>query len=159
MPSIEIACIGLNVPLKPPATTFAVVFESGLISHRYPSLFKADFDQRSGCLYHLGNPAFANRENGAFFAYELLSEEMRGADPPTVLEFSTEHAASVQRLITWLLDVSPVGEILFTSDWQSGPPLQRFGSISLLAFWELHTARKLSLNAAYKINRGKETRF
>jgi len=158
MPSIEIACIGLDQPLKPPTATFAVVCESGLTSHRHPSLFQPDFAQLSGCLYHLGNPEIANRESGAFFAYDVLSEEMRGADPPTVLEFSAEHAASAQRLITWLLDASPVGEILFTSDWQFGPPPQRFGSVTLPAFWALHAARKLSLNAAYRIGRDKATR-
>jgi hypothetical protein len=37
MPSIEIACIGLD---EPPATTFAVVFESGLVPTGIRRYFK-----------------------------------------------------------------------------------------------------------------------
>ena len=47
--------------------------------------FQSDFDALSGCLYHLGNTAFAGRSEGAFFAYEVLSAASRHQDPRSFL--------------------------------------------------------------------------
>jgi hypothetical protein len=153
MPSIEIACIGLSTPLRPPPTSFAVVCEPGLTSHRSPTpRFQADFDGLSGCLYHLGNPQFAGSDRGAYFAYDLLSPRSVESDPPSFLEFDPVHVASARSFLQWVLAASPARRILFTSDWQFGPDWTRsLGPISLTEFWNLHDSRNLLLNAAYPI--------
>jgi hypothetical protein len=152
MPSIEIATIGLSTPLAPPVTSFAVVYEAGLRSHRTPSRFQADFDRISGSLYHLGNPSFSGTTGGAFFASELLSVRSQDADPRSFLEFSSDHVASVQALLEWLIDVSPTHRLLFTSDWQFGPEAtRRFDVITLPELWDLHDSQELLLNALYPV--------
>jgi hypothetical protein len=155
MPSIEIACLGLTTPLSPPATSFAVICEAGLKSHRSPEpRFQRDFDGLSGSLYHLGSPQFAGTVSGPFFAYDVLSEASRHAEPPSFLEFAPEHVASAQALVAWLFDVSPEGRLLFTTDWQFGPKgARRFGALEPDEFWRLHSRRELLLNAAYPIAR------
>jgi hypothetical protein len=149
MPSIEIACIDLDVPVPPPSTSFAVVFERGLKSHRSPApRFQSDFDALSGCLYHIG----ASGDGGAFNAYALLSEASRAAEPPSFLEFDDTHLPSVQLLVNWLLNQSPSGRILFTSDWQFGPDAcVRSVPLSLASLWRLHDSRRLLLNGAYPV--------
>jgi hypothetical protein len=68
------------------------------------------------------------------------------------LEFAQLHVAAVRALLEWLLRHSPDRNLLFTSDWQFGPEgTQRFGAITLTAFWKLHDSRRLMLNAAYPI--------
>ena len=155
MPSIEIACLGLTIPLPPPATSFAVVYEAGLKSHRSPKpRFQRDFDGLSGSLYHLGNPEFAGTTSGPFLGYVVLSEPSRQAEPPSFLAFAPEHLASAQALVAWLLDSSPEGRLLFTSDWQFGPEgSRRFSALTLSEFWRRHSRRELLLNAAYPIAR------
>jgi len=155
MPSIEIACLGLTKPLAPPSTSFAVVYEAGLKSHRSPEpRFQRDFNGLSGSLYHIGNPQFATTSSGPFFAYDVLSEASRHAETPSFLEFAPEHLASAQELVAWLLNASPEGCLLFTSDWQFGPKgARRFGPLSPGEFWRLHSRRELLLNAAYSIER------
>ena len=153
MPSIEIACIGLTKFAGLPPTTFAVVADPGLKSHRGPlPLFQADFDRLSGCLFHLGNRGLDQLVGGPFFADELLSARSRDADPASVLEFAPSYVDSLRRFMEWLLSVSPAQRLLFTSDWQFGPKeARRFRSVDLDAFWELHDSGKLLLNAAYPI--------
>ena len=151
MPSIEIAVIGLVKPVAPPPTSFLVVYEAGLKSHRVPSRFQSDFDRISGSLYHLGNPGLSVG-GGAFFASDLLSPESHEGDSSSFLEFAQPHVASVHALLDWLLRNSPDGNLLFTSDWQFGPEdTQRLGPVSLSGFWRLHDSRKLMLNAAYPV--------
>ncbi len=151
MPSIEIACIGLQEALPPPATSFAIVFERGLISHRSPSpRFQADFDRLSGSLYHLGDPGSGT--GGFFTAYELLSDACRAAEPSSFLEFDGCHVASIRALLEWLLNQSPGGKLLFTTDWQLGPLWTvRAPALALADFWRLHDSRDLKLNTAYPI--------
>jgi hypothetical protein len=153
MPSIEIACIDLDAPALPPPTSFAVVFERGLRSHRSPApRFQSDFDALAGCLYHIGDPAFSGRDQSAFNAYALLSEASRDAEPPSFLEFDATHLPSVQALVSWLVDQSPGGRILFTSDWQFGPDgCFRSAPLGLEDLWRLHDSRGLLLNAAYPV--------
>lgn len=155
MPSIEIACVGLATPLQPPPTSFAVVYEAGLKSHRSPlPRFQEEFDSISGSLYHLGNPKNEETAKGYFFAYEVISEASRDATPPSFLEFAHEQKASAQQLLEWLLAASPVGQLLFTSDWQFGPQWShRFGPIDLQEFCRRHDTRELLLNSSYRIER------
>ena len=155
MPSIEIACLEAVAPPSPPSTSFALVYEDGLRSHRSPSpRFQLDFDALSGVLYHLGNPDLRDDDRAGYFAYNLLSEACRDADPSSFLEFDHGHVDSARTLLHWLLTVSPVGQVLFTSDWQFGPDwTQRFNPIDPTEFWRLHDSRKLLLNAAYLIHK------
>lgn len=154
MPSIEIACVGLQHALAPPPLSFAVICERGLKSHRWPTpRFQRDFDQIDGCLYHLIDPDVLGRKTGACVAYELLSSGSREADPIHFLEFEDEHVASARALVNWLVAASPTGQILFTSDWQFGPDwTKRFDPITVGDFWRLHDSRALILNAAYPIS-------
>src|SRR5882672_7059327 len=119
MPSIEIACVGLQHALPPPPMSFAVICERGLKSHRSPTpRFQSDFDKVDGCLYHLGDPDLIGRQGGAYVAYELLSSASRATDPVDFLEFEDKHVASARGLLNWLVAASPTGQLLFTSDWQ-----------------------------------------
>src|SRR5690349_20641003 len=104
MPSIEIACIDRVAPVEPPQTSFALEFESGLKSHRFPSRFQPDFDRLVGSLYHIGSPGLLG---GAFHAYRVLSEASRHADPPSFLEFDPPHSPSLHALLDVLLQASP----------------------------------------------------
>jgi hypothetical protein len=154
MPSIEIACIDLQEALTPPAVSFAVVCERGLLSHRSPKArFQPEFDLLSGSLYHLGDPALSGASGGIFSGYELLSGPCRTADPSSFLEFDGQHVVSLHILLEWLLQQSPPGRILFTTDWQFGPDgAYRAPTLTLPAFWELHDSRNLRLNAAYCVS-------
>jgi hypothetical protein len=160
VPSIEIACIGLHAPVEVSAATIAVRAEPQMKSHRVPSRFQGDFDALEGSLYHLGNPNLRAPKPGArFYAYELLSEASRAPFPPSSLQFASEHIDEVRRVLSELLDASPRGQILFTSDWEYGPEwAYRFGPVTLEEFWSLHQARMLYLNAAYTIVAGPDSK-
>jgi hypothetical protein len=151
--SIEIACIGLDLPTRISVEGFALVSERGLKSHRMPSRFQTDFNALSGCLYHLGNPKLRDpTQGGAFFAYELLSEASRDASPPSFLEIAPEHVGEVRVVLANILAASPLGRALFTSDWQFGPEWpHRFGPVGLDDFWQLHASRNLQLNSSYAL--------
>ena len=151
MPSIEIVCIGQAEPLECSNYPFAVEASQELVSHRSPSpRFQSDFDSMSGVIYHLGNPDLSNSEQGAFLAYDLLSDSSRDADPPANLEFATSFSSSVFELLEALLTASPKSELLFTSDWQFGPDhTLRPGSISLTELRQLHDSGALLLNAGF----------
>src|SRR5580658_55001 len=155
MPSIEIACIGAERASEPPLhLSFALEYEVGLKSHRSPApRFQIDFDRTSGALYHLGSRSPKQQPgSGPFFAYELLSTECQNAHPHSFLEFAPQHLVSVQSLLKWILQVSPVGLALFTSDWQFGPEgSERHNALTLDSFWKLHDARQLHLNALYRL--------
>jgi hypothetical protein len=85
MPSIEILCVGLTTLVSPPETSFAVICDPSRQSHREPSpRFQSDFDRFEGVLYHVGNPELASDPDGAFFAYDVLSEASRDAKPPVL---------------------------------------------------------------------------
>jgi hypothetical protein len=153
MPSIEIFCVGLTAPEHPPETSFAVICDPSRQSHRAPTpRFQADFDQLEGVLYHLGNPEFALDPDGPFFAYNVLSDASRGADPSSFLEFAPAHVVSARRLLDWLFGSSPASRLVFTSDWQFGPSwTRRFKPLDLNEFWRRHDSRQLLLNSAYVI--------
>jgi hypothetical protein len=148
MPSIEIACQDLLEPLSPPETSFFVMREPGLKSHRSPRpRFQTDFDELRGSLYHIVDT------QDSFNAYQTLSEGSRHGEPSTFLEFDREHLKSVHDLIHWLLGVSPCKRLLFTSDWQFGPEwTKRYDPMTVDEFWRLHDSKELLLNAAYPIH-------
>ena len=154
MPSIEIVCIGQAEPLDCSSYPFAVEASPKLVSHRSPvPRFQSDFDKLSGILYHLGNPDLKEREEGAFFAYELLGDSSREVEPPSSLEFAAQFASRIFDLIEALLAESPKSELLFTSDWQFGPDhALRLGSVSLAELRQLHDTGALLINAAYTVH-------
>jgi len=72
MPSVEIICLRQVEPLQFDSLPFAVEAESMLISHRLPSHFQSDFDQLSGCIYHLGSLELkTTHPKGAYTAYYI----------------------------------------------------------------------------------------
>ncbi|MBI2930809.1 MAG: hypothetical protein HYY16_04090 [Planctomycetes bacterium] len=153
MPSIEIVCVDQERPIQLSDVPFAVESGASLVSHRRPSLFQADFDRLKGCIYHLGNPALKNpTAPGAFFAWDLLSPECQAQGEELFLQFADKYTAGIRLVMEKLLQSSPQGRLIFTSDHQFGPPTPaRFTETSLEAFWTLHNARKLRMNALYPI--------
>jgi hypothetical protein len=153
MPSIEIACVGLEQPTRIAVGGFVVEVERGLVSHQARSRFKKDFDELAGCLYHLGHSSRRDPGLGrAFAAYELLSPACREPFPPSILEFAADHVAEIRVLLAAIVAASPEGRALFTSDWQYGPEwAHRFGPVTLEEFWKLHGMRLLYLNTAYEL--------
>jgi hypothetical protein len=109
VPSIEIACVGLERGRTPPQTSFDIVYEVGLTSHRVPSRFQRDFDATAGTMYHLGNPGQNTARSGAYTAYELLSDKCLDQEPIIFLEFGQSHVQSLKELLPWLLESSPAG--------------------------------------------------
>lgn len=126
MPSIELICVQQHEPSLLPQLPFAVCSESVLRSHRSPTpLFQSDFDELRGCIYHLGSPFCDDADyEGPFFAYELLSERCRDASPNRFLEFAPEFVSGITSLLSLLLHASPIGLVIFTTDWQFGPRQQ-----------------------------------
>lgn len=154
MPSIELVCVGQHEPNAFPDLPFAVRAGTELVSDRSPTpLFQHDFDQFRGCIYHLASPfCAAPGYTGAWFAYELLSERCRNPIPARFLEFAPESVAPLAHLLRLLLAASPVGLVIFTTDWQAGPhPARRYRQITERTFWQRHASRRLHLNALYPI--------
>jgi hypothetical protein len=150
-PLVEIACVGLALPVAIRASGIVVQAEAGLKSQSSAPRFQNELDGLSGCLYRLGQPL---EGSGAVSAYELLSPASREAFPPSALEFAPAHRAAVERLLEEIQGASPEGRVLFTSDWQYGPEwAHRFGPLTLPEFWSLHATRHLYLNTAYEIVR------
>jgi hypothetical protein len=67
--------------------------------------------------------------------------------------FLPAYAPSVRAIMAELLKASPVGKIIFTSDYQFGPRVRRYKRpLTLERFWELYDARKLHMNALYPLH-------
>jgi hypothetical protein len=161
MPSIELICINQKEPVTFPDAPFSIIGEDRLVSHRVPSpLFQSDFNALSGCIYHLGDPDLHDRpKQGVFTAYDLLSEQCRSQDETVFLEFNEEYVPFMKNLIQRLLHESPIGKVLFTSDYQFGPrDAQRYGVILSEGFWALHNTRKLRFNTSYEISKNPKKR-
>lgn len=152
MPSIEIVCVGQQQPLECGDLSFQVQASEALESHRGPEpLFQRDFDALEGCLYHLGNPSC--RPGHTFYAYDLIVDE---GDETGPLIFAAEHAPDVLVLLRRLLEASPCGRLVFTTDWQFGPKqTTRGGELTLDRFWDQHAAGALRMNGLYTIVAGR----
>lgn len=157
MPSIEIICVGQKTPVHFRGISFAVVSEEGeLRSHHHPSRFQRDFDRLEGCIYHFVCPHFRKNRTGTFETYELLSKKCRNQCPNVVfLEFEQAFVPSVRKMLTALLAQSPVGRVVFTSDYRFSPNrTKRIKRISIREFWMLHRRKRLRFNAVYTISAG-----
>jgi hypothetical protein len=154
VPSIEIICIGQLEPSDCSHFPFAVRSGTELKSHRTPKpLFAEDFARLKGCIYHLGSPERKTRKAGTFLAWDLLSDRSRYAPRSRFLEFRPEFIPALHELLGSLVESSPDGQLLFTSDWQFGPKRPyRAPIITGDEFWSLHDSRKLRLNGAYPIH-------
>ena len=153
MPSIEIICIDPKGHVDCSLLPFPVEVDSELVSHRTPSpLFQSDFDDLDGCIYH-----FLDGEGPT--AFNLLKqnwydEEGNSNGLDENIEFRDEYKESVKLLLDELLLYSQTGQLLFTSDYQSGPEeVMRLGPLSITEFWDLHDAGKIRMNASYSIRR------
>ncbi|WP_049722834.1 hypothetical protein [Gilvimarinus polysaccharolyticus] len=153
MPSIELVCINQNDPID--CSSYSFLVESGreLISDRaHSSTFQSDFDQLSGCIYRV-------HEKRGRTAYELLKKdwydengEDNGIDDN--IEFIEEHDSSFVELIKDLLQASPAGKIVFTSDYQFGPDEFRcYGETTILEFIELYKEGELRMNSLYRVKK------
>ena len=154
MPSLEIICIGQSEPLDFSDLPFVVKAERELKSHRSPCpLFQQDFDKLTGCIYHV----LDNCQPGCGTCFELLIRDWHdecgnsnGRDEN--VEFRNEYANGMKRMIERLLEDSPIGQVLFTTDYQFGPePAQRFGPMTFAAFKDLYNAGHVRMNAAYLV--------
>jgi hypothetical protein len=157
MPSLEIICIGQSEPLDFSDLPFVVKAERELKSHRLPSpLFQPDFDKLTSCIYHV----LDNCQPECNTCFELLIRDWHdeagnsnGRDEN--VEFRNEYANGMKRMIERLLEDSPVGQILFTTDYQFGPPeAQRFGPMTFTAFKDLYNAGHVRMNTAYLVTSG-----
>ena len=151
MPSVEVICVGQPDPIDFADLPFAVAAESRLQSHRSPpSLFQRDFEQLQGCIYHLGSPHLkAPNAPGCFTAGGLLVEWW------DVIYFKRWYVPHVERLLRELLAASPEGRLVFTSDYQFGPPVRRYRRpLTLATFWKRHADKRLRTNSLYPITRG-----
>lgn len=156
MPSIEIICLEQLRPIHLSESPFAVLAETSLISHRSPHpLFQADLNRYKGCIYHLGDPKFRDQSSkGIFSAYRLLSAKCREQEQIVFLEFAAEFVPALRGLLHDLLTASPVGRLLFMSDYQFGPSAERRNElIGEKQFWEVHRDFKLRFNCLYMIGK------
>lgn len=161
MPSIEIVCIGQTAVSHFESLPFIVEAETRLVSHRKPHpLFQAEFDALTGCIYHLLNPT---ESWDAYLLLDTSLECMERAPEPDEdsiiwsLSFRAEYAPAVHSLLETLLEASPVGQVLFTSDYQFGPERRRYTEpLTLEQFWALHEEDRLHMNALYPLYVAKE---
>lgn len=152
MPMIEIVCEGQVEPENFTDLPFAVLASTRLVSRRSPSRFQHVFDGLRGCIYHLGIPDRGGGPAGKFyFAYALLSAESRDSEQG-MLQFARPFQAPVRNLLAVLLECSPAGSLVFTTDWQLGPRgTTDGGELTLAQFWHGHDTGALRLNGIYRI--------
>jgi hypothetical protein len=158
VPSIEIVCIGQFEISQFDNLPFLVEAENRLVSHRKPHpLFQKKLDALQGCIYHLLNPT---ESWDAYLLLDTSIELMKRAPEPDedsliqALRFRPEYAPAVHAFLKTLLEASPVGQVMFTSDYQFGPEGRLYTNpFTLNEFWSLHDADRLHLNALYPLHR------
>ncbi len=145
MPSLEIICLEQAEPSNFSLLPFLIEAESDLVSHRSPTpFFQTDFDGLTGCIYHL-------LDDGKVTAFDLMKRDWYHDDSDDNMEFRSEYAPSLKKILEKLLHSSPVRQILFTTDYQFGPDTERFGLISFEKFWQMHDAGRIRMNTSYLV--------
>jgi hypothetical protein len=82
-----------------------------------------------------------------------LLSRVSAAAPRSRLQFAEEFIPPLRELLGTLLSLSPVGRVLFTTDWQFGPKRpRRFAELTHSEFWRAHDAGDLRLNSAYPLH-------
>ncbi len=146
MPSLEIICLEQETPSQFSDLPFALRSENTLIPHR--GLFWEDFKLHRGCIYHLGNPDMRFTDDYGFFAGQLMDWNTENLS----LKFLPEFVPPLQTLLQTLIAASPVGKLIFTTDYQFGGSTMRYKRpLPLEKFWEKHDTEKLWLNALYPL--------
>lgn len=153
LPSIELICIGQKNPIDCSSYSFPVEPSKELISNRaHSSSFQSDFELLNGCMYRV------HEEKGRT-AYELLKkdwhdEEGKDNGIDNDIKFIPEHDSSFVQLIKDLIQTSPVGEIVFTSDYQFGPEEYiRFEKLTISEFIIIYRNKGLRMNSSYRIKK------
>ena len=153
MPSIELICIDQGDPIDCSSYSFSVEASRELISDRvHSSTFQKDFRGLKGCIYRV-------HEGTGRTAYELLKRDWydengddNGIDDN--VEFTTEHESNFIDLVKSLIQASPIGEIIFTSDYQFGPDeFKRFGTVSISEFLTLYREKEVRMNSLYRVKK------
>ncbi len=152
MPTIEIIAVDSpSVPSLPRFKGFAYIAEATLVSHR--GLFQPVLDKYTGVIVHLANKDFEGTD-GAWFAGCLMNRD-RG----DVLRFLKQPARDARRLLKLMLRASPIGEVLFLSDYQFGPSRKKMERKVLPPerFWAMHDAGCIRYNTLYRIKERSRT--
>jgi hypothetical protein len=169
MPTIEIICLkSEKLPNLPPFENFAYIEENKLQSHR--GIFQAEFDQVTGIILHLGNKNLEGKEDGGWFAGDLIewtnkeiiipqikedagSEQWWGEDQDSTFYFTPNAFKEVKSLLELLLNNSPAKQLYFTTDYQFGPSegVKR-SNYSFKRFIEEHDRYGLRWNCLYQIH-------
>ncbi len=153
MPSIEIVCVDQKAPTRFAHLPVALRAGKTLNSHRHPSHFQRDFNDMKGCIYHLGCPHLKRSRNGAFEAFDLLSKKCCAQQSPVFLKFKRVYEPVIRKLMNTLLQKSPCGTIIFTSDYQfSANRPRRVERIAISGFWKLYSEQQVRFNALYQIS-------
>lgn len=144
MPTIELVSIGCeSAPDFSGYATFKAIAEVGrLKSHR--GIFQEIFDKQRGAIVHLGNPSFDPGELRPWYADELMDWEKVDAIAPlgkkriTPCIFKKSVKPELKRLLSDLLNRSPVRKVIFSTDYQfTSHPAQEKGTVTLPQFTEL----------------------
>src|ERR1700750_1934075 len=146
MPSLEIICIGQQEPSDFSDLPFRVKAGKELVSHRSPNpLSQSDFDRLEGCIYHVLDGSSPTCYDPLVRDWYGEHGNSNGADEN--VEFREEYSGAVKGMLEELLGSSPVGQVLFTTDYQFGPEeARRFGPLSFAEFRRLYNAGKVQMN-------------
>ena len=152
MPTVEIISINAtHIPDLPKYDGFAYFAEEGVVSHR--KLFQHVLNKETGVIVHLANKAADYVEGYWWFASELL--DWCGEDSLEMIKFKHLVFADILDLLKRMFEASPIGEIIFLTDFQMGPEQSQIvnKAITLTEFLNLHEDGKLRFNALYRIKR------
>lgn len=153
MPSIELICVEQQSPIECSPYSFIIESDKELISDRvHSSSFQTDFDSMNGCIYHLlGNEG---RTSYDLLKRDWYDEEGEDNGKDDNIEFLSEHEPSFFLLMNELMEASPCGEVVLTSDYQFGPDrFMRFGKMSLSEFITLYENKEVRMNSLYIVTK------
>ena len=138
MPSLEIICINQEEPIDVSHLPFEIEAEAQLISHRKPApLFQSDFDKLNGYIYHILDGEGPTCYNLLIRDWYDEAGNSNGKDEN--IEFRDKFTSAVKEMLEELLAASPIGQLLFTTDYQFGPEKpQRYGQVTFAEFRQLH---------------------
>lgn len=151
MPTIELISIKApSVPELPKFKGFAYIAEVGTLSHR--GLFQDQLDRETGIIVHLGNKALEGKEDGGWFAGRLM--EWSGDESGNLsLMFESQRFPDVVALLKKMIEISPVNQVIFLTDYQFGPEERTIihEPITISEFIDFHRQKKLKYNTLYWI--------
>jgi len=172
VPTIEIVSVNTwEFPLDQEDYSIAVIKENKLVSHR--ALFQDYLDHLQGVILHLGNHNYVDDKDHGFFAGDLIDWDFEGKEilfpvfdkddkvkkPGTgqsqVFQFLSEYHVEINALLVQSFKQSPVGQVVFLTDFQMGPAKEMHVALETIDdLWRIHHSQGLQWNTAYII--GKE---